>query len=88
MYASSDILYNALRLQGLRAIYSPHTGIADYGAVTNCLVKLFKDSGGEAYTNYEVSGFEKISGDEPMAVAIKAKNCVSISNLISNYTPK
>ncbi|KHJ92556.1 hypothetical protein OESDEN_07553 [Oesophagostomum dentatum] len=40
--------------KGLKAIWSPHTGIVDWGEVTKAFVADFEKRGGTAYVNYEV----------------------------------
>lgn len=70
-------LYSFFLLQGLKALHSPHTGIADYGAVTNCLVKLFKADGGNTYTNFEVNKFTPGQQSSDASVCIHGKDKVS-----------
>ena len=79
---------SCLLLQGLKAIHSPHTGIADYGLVANKLIHLFKQDRGSTYTNFEVSGFSEASsseaGDAP--VRIHAKNKVREKQLSCEFS--
>ncbi|XP_066946571.1 L-2-hydroxyglutarate dehydrogenase, mitochondrial [Macrobrachium rosenbergii] len=50
--------------QGLKAIWSPHTGIVDWGLVTEHYGKNFRDNGGNIYLDFKVSGFE-LTEDKP-----------------------
>lgn len=43
--------------KGLEALWSPHTGIVDWGEVTNSYVKDFEECGGKSYLNFEVNKF-------------------------------
>ncbi|XP_044254640.1 L-2-hydroxyglutarate dehydrogenase, mitochondrial-like [Tribolium madens] len=64
--------------QGVEALWSPHTGIVDWGLVTEYYGKDFKDSGGDIFFNFEVNGFkESSSGSYP--VNITAKNGKSLN---------
>ena len=53
---------------GLRAIHSPKTGIIDYQQVSRHYAKVVQERGHKVLTNYEVSAFDEISGDYPIAV--------------------
>lgn len=59
--------------QGILGLWSPHTGIADYGLVTKHFVKDIVDGGGTSYLNFEVSHFGP-SLDPNYPVIIKSKN--------------
>ncbi|KAH3844788.1 L-2-hydroxyglutarate dehydrogenase, mitochondrial-like isoform X1 [Dreissena polymorpha] len=52
---------------GLKAVHSPHTGIIDYGCVTESYGKFFQEHGGSVFTNWAVRKFsltpEGRSGD-------------------------
>lgn len=65
-----------LLFQGLKAIYSPYTGVANYGAVTNRLIELFLEAGGETYTDFEVCGFSQGDTTDFNSVNIYSKNKV------------
>lgn len=43
---------------GLKAVYSPHTGIIDYKVVAQSYGKFFEDRGGQVYTGFEVNKFD------------------------------
>lgn len=59
--------------RGLKALWSPHTGIVDYKLVTQSYSKDFQNCGGNIHLNFEVNKFESAdSADYP--VIVKAKN--------------
>ena len=39
---------------GVRALWSPHTGIVDWGEVATHYGKVFKENGGQILTGFEV----------------------------------
>ncbi|XP_068085335.1 L-2-hydroxyglutarate dehydrogenase, mitochondrial [Anabrus simplex] len=45
--------------QGVRALWSPHTGIVDWGNVTEYFGKDFTEGGGKIFFNYEVVDFKR-----------------------------
>lgn len=49
--------------KGVQALWSPHTGIVDWGEVTVSYTKDFVQSGGETYLNFEVKKF--VEGQNP-----------------------
>ncbi|KAL9699247.1 hypothetical protein quinque_002688 [Culex quinquefasciatus] len=58
--------------QGLKAIWSPHTGIVDWGLVTQYYGKDFKQAGGDVHLNFEVSKFDE-SKDPDYPIMVKSK---------------
>jgi len=48
--------------EGVKAIWSPHTGIVDWGLVARHYGKVFQEAGGEIKLGFEVTGFEQGSG--------------------------
>lgn len=44
--------------QGVKAIWSPHTGIVDWGLVTEHYGKNFRDKGGEIFLDFKVTDFQ------------------------------
>ncbi|XP_013187289.1 L-2-hydroxyglutarate dehydrogenase, mitochondrial [Amyelois transitella] len=55
--------------KGVQALWSPNTGIVNWGEVTRSYVEDFKDKGGKAYLNYEVNKFaEAESADYPVMI--------------------
>lgn len=59
--------------QGVRALWSPHTGIVDWGLVTQHYARNFEDRGGTIHTNAEVVGFQDNKGDYPVRINLKDK---------------
>lgn len=49
---------------GLKAIYSPHTGIVDYAQVTRSFQKDFEQEGGKVHLNFKLNKFELNKDDE------------------------
>lgn len=52
-------------LQGLKAVWSPHTGIVDWAQVTEYYAKDFKELGGQIHLNFAVSGFQEMKESTP-----------------------
>ena len=48
--------------RGLKALYSPNTGIVDYAEVTNAYADKFRDNGGEVLTETRVIDIKHING--------------------------
>uniref|UniRef100_A0A0P4WQD0 L-2-hydroxyglutarate dehydrogenase, mitochondrial n=1 Tax=Scylla olivacea TaxID=85551 RepID=A0A0P4WQD0_SCYOL len=48
---------------GVKAIWSPHTGIVDWALVTEHYGKNFRDLGGSIYLDFEVKDFNLVEGD-------------------------
>ncbi|CAK1600943.1 unnamed protein product [Parnassius mnemosyne] len=59
--------------KGLEALWSPHTGIVDWGKVTNSYVKDFEECGGKSYLNYEVNKFTEAEDAEYPVMIISSK---------------
>lgn len=59
--------------KGLRALWSPHTGIVDWALVTRHYAEDVQKSGGDIFLNYEVSDFSECKEDSEYPVVIKAK---------------
>ena len=73
-------------MKGLKAIWSPHTGIVDWGLVTEHYGKNFKDAGGEIYLNFEVNKFDS-SSEEGYSVQVSSDNQVFLCiDVICNFT--
>lgn len=66
--------------KGLKAIHSPHTGIVDWGLVTERYAKDFTDAGGEIFTNFEVKSFFQASEDPEYPVKLADSNNRRISS--------
>lgn len=64
----------------MKALWSPHTGIIDFGNVTKSYAENFKNKGGTVYTNFAVdkfaTGAEGTPGNEGnlYPVTVIAKN--------------
>ena len=53
--------YTFIKFQGVAGIYSPNTGIVDYGAVARHYGKRFEGMGGVVVKDYEVSFYYLIT---------------------------
>ncbi|XP_053689306.1 L-2-hydroxyglutarate dehydrogenase, mitochondrial isoform X1 [Sabethes cyaneus] len=63
--------------EGIKAIWSPHTGIVDWALVTQYYAKDFKNAGGDVYLNFEVSKFEETEdADYPTLLRSKTNDTV------------
>ncbi|CAH2247029.1 L-2-hydroxyglutarate dehydrogenase, mitochondrial [Pararge aegeria] len=76
---------------GLQALWSPHTGIVDWGEVTNSYVSDFEKCGGKTYLNFEVNRFTEGENSEyPVTITdsrahtIKAKYVLTCCGLHSD----
>lgn len=63
---------------GLKALWSPHTGIIDYKLVTEHYGQDFKEAGGDIYCNFEVSKFYETPTNSEYPVTICSKKGDSI----------
>lgn len=78
--------------KGLKAIHSPHTGIVDWGLVTQYYGTDFKNAGGDIFLNYEVNEFKETQNDASYPITIvskdnqiiKAKNVLTCGGLQSD----
>lgn len=78
--------------KGLKAIHSPHTGIVDWGLVTQYYGTDFKNGGGDIFLNYEVNEFKETQNDASYPITIvskdnqiiKAKNVLTCGGLQSD----
>lgn len=59
--------------KGLKAIYSPNTGIVDWGFVAKHYGKVFQEKGGTIKLGFEVDKFGE-SSDPNYPFSIEAKN--------------
>lgn len=62
--------------QGVRALWSPWTGIVDWELVTHHYARNFEDRGGKIHTDAEVLSFEENHGDYPVRIKTKNKSIV------------
>jgi len=67
---------------GVRALWSPHTGIVDWGEVARHYGKVFKQNGGQILTGFEVCEV-KNNGETSVSVKAKDGRKVSCSNLLT-----
>ncbi|XP_046962247.1 L-2-hydroxyglutarate dehydrogenase, mitochondrial [Vanessa cardui] len=69
---------------GIQAIWSPHTGIVDWGEVTNSYVHDFIRSGGKTYLNFEVKKFmESESSDYPVTITDSKQNTIQAKYVLT-----
>ncbi|XP_018010910.1 L-2-hydroxyglutarate dehydrogenase, mitochondrial [Hyalella azteca] len=76
MLDAAQIKEIAPNFRGVRALWSPHTGIVDWGLVTEHYARNFVDRGGTIHTDAEVLGFESNKGDYPVRINMKNKSVV------------
>ncbi|XP_061391248.1 L-2-hydroxyglutarate dehydrogenase, mitochondrial [Musca vetustissima] len=81
--------------KGVKALWSPQTGIVDWGLVTEHFGQDFKQAGGDIYLDFKVSKFEEsknegsseypvtIRGDRPHQV-IRSRNVLTCGGLQSD----
>ncbi|KAK2702943.1 L-2-hydroxyglutarate dehydrogenase, mitochondrial-like [Artemia franciscana] len=84
--------------KGLKALWSPNTGIVDWGLVTQYYGKEFQELGGEIYLGFGVDGFhlvpesqnsESIGNEYPVRItskgkAVRAKHVLTCGGLQSD----
>lgn len=63
---------------GLKALWSPHTGIVDFALVTEHYASDIRELGGKIHYKYEVDKFEETADNADYPVTIKA----SSSNIV------
>ncbi|XP_037823686.1 L-2-hydroxyglutarate dehydrogenase, mitochondrial [Lucilia sericata] len=71
--------------QGVKALWSPHTGIVDWGLVTQYYGQDFKQAGGDIFLDYKVTKFTE-SGDAEYPVTIhgdKSHQVVRTRNVLT-----
>lgn len=60
--------------EGLKALWSPHTGIVDFALVTENYGIDIREMGGKIFLQYEVNTFSETEGDSEHPVTIGASN--------------
>lgn len=61
--------------EGLKAIWSPHTGIVDYAVVTQHYGRDFTQGGGQIFLNFAVQKFyESTNAEHPVTIVAKKSN--------------
>lgn len=93
MIEGSEIQEIEPNCQGLKALHSPHTGIVDWGLVTQYYGEDIKRSGGHIYLDYNVSKFSEtkegteypvtIHGAKP-GQTVRTKNVLTCGGLQSD----
>jgi 2-hydroxyglutarate dehydrogenase len=79
---------------GLKALWSPQTGIVDFGEVTRSYANTFKKLGGEIHLNFQVNKFDLNNGDYPVQISsengkkIYAKHVLTCGGLHSDRLAK
>jgi len=69
--------------QGQKAIWSPETGIVDWGLVARHYGKVFTDHGGTLINSFEASKFEPLSGNEGVKVTSSDGKHVSCKHVLT-----
>lgn len=64
--------------QGLKALYSPHTGIVDYGEVTKSYANNFTSRGGTIHLGAKVIDFKENTENPEYPIRIVVSKSVSI----------
>ncbi|KAH8409438.1 hypothetical protein KR222_005048, partial [Zaprionus bogoriensis] len=82
--------------RGLKALHSPHTGIVDWGLVTQHYGEDFKRAGGDIYLGYKVTKFSETqdgagAGDYPVTIlggkpnqTVRTRNVLTCGGLQSD----
>ncbi len=77
--------------RGIKAIFSPVTGIVDYGVVANSYGTDIKEAGGEIFTGREVHAIDRIGGVSVLhtnAGDFEAKHVITCGGLLSDRLAK
>lgn len=77
--------------RGIKAIFSPVTGIVDYGVVARSYGDDIRESGGEIFVNREVRGIDRIGGESIVhtnAGDANAKYVITCGGLMSDRLAK
>ncbi len=87
MVQAEDIPDVEPHARGLRAIYSPNTGIIDYRDVALSLVKDIQDAGGSVTTGMAVSGLNRANGNWALRTTtgtVTARSLITCAGLYSD----
>jgi L-2-hydroxyglutarate oxidase len=79
------------RIRGLGALFSPTTGIVDYGLVTSKMGELFKAAGGEIETSFEVMSIREGANEVEVSSAhktVKARNLIVCAGVMADRVAK
>jgi 2-hydroxyglutarate dehydrogenase len=64
-------------LQGVKALYSPQTGIVDWAEVARSYAKNFAQSGGQIFLDHEVTKFGSATDPNfPVTITSRSKVCI------------
>uniref|UniRef100_A0AC35UGM6 DAO domain-containing protein n=1 Tax=Rhabditophanes sp. KR3021 TaxID=114890 RepID=A0AC35UGM6_9BILA len=75
MVDSEEIIKIEPNCRGLKAIWSPETGIVDWGLVTTHFAKDFEAAGGSIHLNHTLTGVNLSKSEEyPIELTLKGKN--------------
>jgi len=77
--------------RGIKAIYSPVTGIVDYGAVARAIADDIREAGGEILTGRKVEGIRRSNGLSRIATAggdIEARHVIACGGLMADRLAK
>ncbi len=77
--------------RGIKAIFSPVTGIVDYGVVARSYGDDIRESGGDIFVNREVRGIDRIGGESIVHTSagdVNAKYVVTCGGLMSDRLAK
>ncbi|KAI5635545.1 FAD dependent oxidoreductase domain-containing protein [Phthorimaea operculella] len=72
------------RSKGVQAIWSPNTGIVDWGLVTQSYVEDFVERGGKTYLNFEVKKFiEGENAEYPVTIMNNRNECIKAKYVLT-----
>lgn len=78
MVEERDIPQYQPHVRGLRALYSPTTGIVDWGVVVKSFAKDFRDNNGEIMHGFRVENFKFIDSNKNSRVRLRSKSGIEI----------
>jgi (S)-2-hydroxyglutarate dehydrogenase len=87
MVGATELREIAPHCLGIRALWSPNTGIVDYGAVARSYANDIRQSGGDIRTNCEVTGIESRAGETVVRTAkgeFSAKSVIACAGIYSD----
>lgn len=72
--------------RGVKALWSPHTGIVDYKLVTESYAEDFTEAGGEIYLNFELNQFDETDTEvSEYPIKLKSKSANSDGEIHAKY---
>lgn len=70
--------------KGIQAIWSPHTGIVNWGLVTRSYVQDFIEAGGKTFTNFKVEEFRDADRSEyPVTISNKVDKTIQAKYVLT-----